>query len=182
MKSNILCHQKGKDALFKTWHAPDRSIFIYMHSDGGSIVCSEKIYPIQKGVLCFVGAGKYHYTMPEAPEVYERSKIFVEPEKMRKIQRLFSQNEAFSKFCEGGFVYCVVEECKQAEVDRIFEELAACPDGEEEATLYSCCIRLAVIINRYRLEQTEIASGFLSRAMEFINSNIFPSLQCSAVS
>ncbi len=173
MQENILCHQKGKDAMFKTWHAPRRNIFIYMHSDGGSIVCSEKIYPIQKGVLCFVGAGKYHYTMPEEPEVYERSKMFIEPEKMRKIQLLFLQNEEFSKFCEGGFVYCIVEESERTKVDQIFEELAACRDDEAEATLCSCCIRLAVLINRYQLEQTESANGFLSRAMEFINSNIF---------
>ena len=173
MKNNIIYHQKGKDELFKTWHASKRNIFIYMHSNGGSIVCSEKIYPIQKGVLCFVGAGKYHYTMPENTETYERSKIFIEPEKMGKIQRLFSQNEDFTKFCEGGFVYCVVDECKQEKINKIYEELAMCEADEEEAVLYSCCIRLAAIINRYQLEQTDSAIGFLSRAMEFINSNIF---------
>ena len=173
MKNNIICHQKGKDAMFKTWHASKRNMFIYMHSDGGSIVCSEKIYPIQKGVLCFVGSGKYHYTMPEDTETYERSKMFIEPEGMGKIQRLFTKNEEFTKFCEGGFVYCVVDECEREKIDNIFDELAACDDGEEEAMLYSCCIRLAVFINRYQLEQTESPVGFLSRAMEFINSNIF---------
>lgn len=39
MKTNIIFHEIGKDPLFKTWHASDHVMIIYMHSSGGSICC-----------------------------------------------------------------------------------------------------------------------------------------------
>ena len=82
MYSRILCHQVGLDKDYKTWHVNNRNMLIYMHSDGGSIVCNEKIYPIKRGMLFFVGSKKYHYTLPDNVDSYERSKVFATNEEM----------------------------------------------------------------------------------------------------
>ena len=92
MNQSITLHEVGKDPHFKIWHAAEMHMFLYTYSDGGNIVCSEKVYPIRNGVLCFVGAGKYHYTMPDEPEHYERSKLFIYPEHRSGIRHHPSAN------------------------------------------------------------------------------------------
>ena len=71
MEERVLFHHIGKDRHFKVWHTLDTGMILYTYTEGGSIVCSEGSYPIHEGTLCFVGAGRYHYTMPDAPVVFK---------------------------------------------------------------------------------------------------------------
>ena len=174
MKSSVICHEIGKDDHFKIWHALDEHMFIYTYSDGGSIVCNEKIYPIKKGTLCFIGAGKYHYTMPDKPENYDRSKLFVMPERLEKILGLMIPENSFRNFSEGSFVYSLIDEDEKPEVERIFEELENSGDSNFfEDVVVSACIKLMIMITQNSTEKTTPAAGALSRAIAYINSNIF---------
>ena len=40
MKERAIVHQRGRDAMFKVWHAADMAKILYTHSNGGSIVCA----------------------------------------------------------------------------------------------------------------------------------------------
>ncbi len=174
MGNNIICHEVGKDDHFKIWHALEEHMFIYTYSDGGSIVCSEKIYPIKKGTLCFIGAGKYHYTMPDSPETYDRSKLFVLPDKLKKILSLMSSENNFSNFSEGGLVYSIIDDAEREAVEHIFDELEKHRDGEYfEDIVVSSCIKLMIMISQNSTEKTANVAGALSRAIAYINSNIF---------
>jgi len=51
MHSEIICHQLGKDPLYKTWHTSPEHLIMYFYSDGGSVVCAEDVFPIKKGSL-----------------------------------------------------------------------------------------------------------------------------------
>ena len=71
---NIILYEVGKDPLYKTWHSQKRNMIIYVHEGEGILVTGEKSYPFRSGTLAFVGADKYHYTMPSDTEKYKRSK------------------------------------------------------------------------------------------------------------
>lgn len=183
MKTNIIFHEIGKDPLFKTWHASDHVMIIYMHSSGGSIVCSEKSYPIKKGVLCFVGAGKYHYTMPDNPDIYDRSKLFVDSSVISKITSLLSISGKLHTFSDDSFVYAHVEEKEQVAVEHIFEELKQYEHNDMyfEMILYSCCTKLLFYLNKYSLETTSSAAGSMNKAIEYINSHIFTDIDIDKI-
>lgn len=172
MDFNIICHEMGKDPLYKTWHASKQPMFIYMHSDGGSIVCSENSYPIQKGTLCFVGAGKYHYTMPDVPTLYDRSKLFVPAVEFDKILEIISVNP--SKFSSETFVYALVDESERNKVEEIFCKIKEYEHDETYGKwiLTSCIIELLAFLNRYSVKIIPATSGVVSKAVEYINSNI----------
>lgn len=172
MKYEIICHELGKDPLYKIWHVSKQPMFIYMHSDGGSIICSENSYPIQKGVLCFVGAGKYHYTMPDIPERYDRSKLFVPADEFDKILEMLSVNS--NKFSSGTFVYALIDESEECKVEEIFRKIKEYEHDETYGKwiLTSGIIELLVFLNRYSFENIPAATGAVGRALEYINGNI----------
>ncbi len=165
----------GREPLYKTWHCNDENMIMYIYSGSGSIVCSEKIYPIKKGVLCFVGAGKYHYTMPDNPNEYERSKIFISGGILNKILNLISDRSETAMFSERSFVYAQLDEKKAAEITAVFDEIKKyekCGDISE-LLLLSGCIKLLAFLKEYSQESTAETTGFIAKAMEYINNNIF---------
>ena len=98
MEERIIYHQRGKDPLYKTWHASKEHLFMYMYSDGGSIVSKEQLFPIKKGALVLIAANTYHYTLPDEPEIYDRSKLTVFPHELDKISELIGENNVFKSF------------------------------------------------------------------------------------
>ena len=187
MDGEIIYHELGKDPMFKIWHASNQAMIIYMYSDGGSIVCSENSYPIKKGVLCFVGAQKYHYTMPDKPHIYDRSKVFILPDKLNKILDMLPYKDNFYSFADNSFVYAQIDEKEQAIVDEIFHEIKSAENDEiySDLILISNVMKLLVFLDKYSLESTASASGLMSKAVEYINNNIFRNINideiCSAI-
>lgn len=183
MNEKIIYHELGKDSMFKTWHASNQPMFIYIYSDGGSIVCSEKAYPMKKGTLCFVGANKYHYTMPDNPENYDRSKIFVSSDKFNKIIDIIPYKSNFRNFTDDSFVYAEIDEKEREMVEGIFKEMKMYENDKSyrDFILFSCCIRLLVMIDKYSLESTQSASGVMSKAIEYINNNIFTDIDIDKI-
>lgn len=182
MDSEVTLHVLGKDPHFKIWHASERHMFLFAYSDGGNIVCSEKVYPICSGTLCFVGAWKYHYTMPNDPQKYERSKLFLFPEQLACVQKALPDLTILQKYTEGGFVYSRVRKEDQQEVEHIFETMAQhqnTPYGD--AILLSCCIRLMILMEQNLEEKVLPESGIIHRAIAYINSNIFRDIDISEI-
>lgn len=179
-------HEIGKDEQFKIWHAIDENMLIYTHSDGGSIVCGERSYPIERGAICFIGEGKYHYTMPDPPERYDRSKLFFSSKLLKRIAELISDGRTFSHFAPGSFVYAKLPEELMAEAEWLYSAINSAElDPYREASEISALIRLLVLIEKYSTESTRGEMDTLGRAVEYINSNIFREIDideiCSAV-
>ena len=77
MKSTLIRNEIGKDPMYKIWHASSCALFLYVHSGTGSVVTKDRSYPIEKNALILIAPGTYHYTMPDAPEEYNRSKLIL---------------------------------------------------------------------------------------------------------
>ena len=187
MKERAIVHQRGRDAMFKVWHAADMAMILYTHSNGGSIVCAEKSYPISPGALCFIGAGKYHYTMPDDSEAYDRSKLFLSSEHLRAIAKLLPTTPLPTPFTDEAFVYAEIPEEARAEVESLFVEVAREERNEthREWLLLSAVCKLLVYLDRYSLESVPRAAGVMSEAIEYINHHLFRELTideiCAAV-
>jgi AraC-like DNA-binding protein len=170
--TNLTYHEIGKDRFFKIWHAGADHLLIYMNTDGGSIVCSEKTYPIKKGVLCFIGAGKYHYTMPDEPEQYERTKLTFDE---GLISSLLDGKSFLSRFSKEAFVYAVIPSELDGEVECLFSEIREAEQDlrYRDVILLHSTLKLLVLLDRYSLESTQPSSGFINKAVEYICANIF---------
>ena len=185
MPTEVIDHQRGRDAMFRVWHASDSALIIYMHSDGGSIVCAEKAYPIQKGTLCFIGAGKYHYTMPDDSETYDRSKLFVEPTHLQAILSAFPKKALSTLFTDEAFVYARIDGSVQGNVEAVFQEAAQSEETDRDLILFASTVKLLGYLERYSLERVPPATGWMSSAIEYINGNLLRELSideiCAAI-
>lgn len=186
MKEQIVCHQLGKDPMYKTWHASREHLFMYFYSDGGSVVCAENVFPIKKGALVFIAADTYHYTMPDNPEEYDRSKLTISQNRMRCLLDLLSEKNRIKNLSNKAIVYSEIDEIEQAEIDCIFNEFSKCPtDDERELVLLACCMKLLVFLNKYCKASSSSVTGIMGEAIDYINKNISLNMDidsiCSAV-
>ena len=165
-------HEIGRDAHFKLWHAlsDEENMIIYFHSDGGSIVSGERVYPIKKGALCFIGAGKYHYTMPSDPSRYDRSKLFFPTKLLRGVLSLISDGKGYSRFTYDSLVYAELPEKIRDDVEAVFSETASGVDGAVEV---SALLRLLHFLEKYSTDSETPVFGALGGALDYINKNIF---------
>lgn len=185
MDISVMCHEVGKDPHYKTWHSSQRNLFMYMHSDGGSLVTGERIFPIKQGGLVFLRAGTHHYTLPDNPSVYDRSKLIIPERIFSKLQAVLGKNQMFSSFFNKSLVYAMVAQEDRNSMDRIFETAACALDESREPILLACLLELVYLLNRYKSESMPTTIGFMGRAIEYIHANIASDIEidtiCSAI-
>ncbi len=173
MKTGIVCHQLGKDPLYKTWHASPDHLIMFFYSAGGSVVCAEEVFPIKKGGLVFIAADTYHYTVPDVPEIYDRSKLNISCNELDKILELLGENNKFKSFFNKAIVYAEIDEEHQKELDCIFNEFLICnTDDERELMLLSSCVKLLFYLDKYFKASTFSVKGVMGKAIEYVNKNI----------
>lgn len=172
-------HEVGRDAHFKLWHAlsDEENMIIYFHSDGGSIVTDERVYPIKSGALCFIGAGKYHYTMPNDPSVYDRSKMFFSSELLHGIVSLATDGKSFSGFTYDSLIYAEIPDTERASVEGTFLEAKEETSGAIEVSAVS---RLLHYIEKYSVN-AEASVGTLGGAIDYINKNLFKDISIDEI-
>lgn len=183
--NSFVYHETGKDGMYKIWHFSEINAIIYMHSDGGNIVFEDKIYPIKKGVLCFIGAKKIHYTMPSQPEKYIRSKLFITREEHLNLLSLFSDKNNFcGLFTEDRAVYAQIPESVQPQVEKLIDSLHECQykDMYFQTKLICSYIELLTYIDRFTNDEKTAPTGFAYTVLEYINSHISENISIDSIS
>lgn len=169
----IFNHQKGRDSLYKIWNASKENMIIFFHSTGGSIVFADATYPIEKGGICFISAGNLHYTMPDNPNEYDRSKIFISVREMKALLESIPRESHFYKlFTEQAAVYAKVSQEEYELIGKIFANLVGrgvCNtlDARVNATFFY----LMVIISDCVIHQIKAPDTFMAKTIEYINSS-----------
>ncbi len=173
MSYTLMYKETGKDIMYKIWHCSNRSMIIYMYSDGGNIVFADKLFPIKRGTLCYIGAKKFHYTMPENPDSYVRSKIFCSSENFENTLKIIQSNFN-NKFGHDNEVCAIVDEDKIEEVENLFDTLNEAINDDQYASAHytSAFIKLLVYIDKYALRSALSPKTFFSSAISYINSNL----------
>lgn len=168
----ILNHQTGRDPLYKIWNSTKEDMIIFFHSTGGSIVFADATYPIEKGALCFVSAGNLHYTMPDNPSEYDRSKIFISVREMKALLCAVPSESSFYKlFTEQAAVYAKVPQEEYELLEKIFLNAGnQLLNGSFEARIGSAFFYLMATISNYVTHQIKPQDTFMARTIEYINS------------
>ena len=166
MQISGIYRQKGKDSLFKIWHASGEHILLYFYSDDGNVVSNDAVYETRQGMLCFISADCYHYTVTDHPESYERSKLIFSEDFFRKLQD-FTGDDRFNQRFSGILCAQLPPELWQ-EADRLFREVS-----ENTGSLaVSGLLKLLVWTDRYAWEGHPLSKGFAAGAMSYINCHI----------
>ena len=168
----IINNEVGRDALYKIWNSTDENMIIYFSSSGGSIVYQDAIYPMESGSLCFIKEGKQHYTMPDNPADYVRSKIFLSDKNMRSLLSSLASESAFSKlFSENSVVYAKIPESERGGVEKEFKLAAErCALGRCEGVA-SAFFSLMCVLSEHAVHHIKSPDGFMGKAIEYVNEN-----------
>ena len=173
MSYTLMHKEKGKDMMYKIWHCSNRPMIIYTYSDGGSVVFADKLFPIKRGTLCYIGANKFHYTMPDNPNTYVRSKIFCSNETFEKTLELV-KSSFNNKFGPDNEVCAIVDEDKIEEIENLFDTLNEnlTDDKYSSAHYVSAFIKLLIYIDKYSQKSAPLPKTFFSSAITYINTNL----------
>ncbi|MBQ9131438.1 MAG: helix-turn-helix transcriptional regulator [Clostridia bacterium] len=166
----IMHHEIGRDALYKIWNTIPGAMIIYIYTEGGNIVFADQIFPMKKGTLCFIGPDTPHYTMPDIPARYDRSKIFLSFEAVRHLLNALPADGGMQRlFLGNSVIYAQIPPELQEEVERVFAQAAAGrKEGLEE--LVACSFfQLMVYLKKYTVQPMGSPDDFLFRAVEYIN-------------
>lgn len=175
MNNNLYIHQIGIDPYYKTWHASGRSMIMYMHTDGGSIVSTQQNYPIKKGGLCFIGGNHFHYTLPDDPACYDRSKIFLPDDVLDKLLLLFPEElQMHTVFSPNALIYTQPQEADQQYVEQILDTIQRYENDRHylDPILKSGYMSLLVCLHKNQTEVTAASSDIIQKAVEYINQHI----------
>lgn len=182
MNEKIIYRQCGKDSLYKIWHTSKEHLFIYFYSEGGNVVSNEQVFPIKKGSLMFISADTYHYTMPDNPDNYERSKLWILQNEFTELLNILEKDINLNIFLNKAIIYAEIDEKDQKAVERIFTEISACDAYEErELLIFSGCIKLILYLKKYFKESTVSVAGSMSKAVDYINKNISSEIDINSV-
>lgn len=184
MNDNVLIHQIGMDGYYKTWHASGRSMIMYMHTDGGSIVSTQQNYPIKKGGLCFIGGNHFHYTLPDDPNCYDRSKLFLSDEMLDKLLSLFPEElQMRNVFHPGALIYTQLGEADQQHAEQILESIRRHEDDRHylDPVLKSGYMSLLVCLHKNQIQITAQPSDIIQQAVEYINQHVSEDISMDAI-
>ena len=183
MKGSVMYRQYGRDALYKTWHTSPQHSILYFYSDGGSIVFNDRIYTIRRGTLIFFVSGCYHYTMPDHPERYERSKLFLAPEDWDAVLAPFAELAPMKKFSSRSVVYAQIPEEFQGEIDRLFVQIrdAGAFHGTAPLVFSGVLLQLIAYLDKFAVESLPAPSDFTTKGLDYINRHIAEDLTVEAI-
>ena len=165
MSDNFIYAQKGKDKYYNIWHTTNKNMILLVNSGDGKLVCEDKIYPMRKGSIFFVGANKLHYTLPDDTKKYERSKIFID-EDMSKILK------SFIPVNSDGFLCALLDETSLKKAEYEFEWLKENYLGQHSsAAVLKVFLSLMILIDKNSVNPIKETGDPIVRAIEYISQN-----------
>lgn len=173
--SSLIYKQVGRDNHYKIWHTPEQNMFILIQSGNGSVVFGDKSYPMKRGTLCFIGEQKYHYTFPDAPDEYIRSKLFVSTEELDRVASLLSCSpELCNMLGENHMMVAALSERGLKKAENIFKELSEIPADAVcfQAKIYSSVLELISLLSQNNSEKAPCHFDNIQAAVEYINLHI----------
>lgn len=182
---DIAVNQKGKDNFYKIWHTPQKNTFLFIEAGKGSIVFRDKSYPMQSGVLCYIGKNKYHYTFPTKPMEYTRSKLFLESNIMDSLTHVLGNYPNFTElFNEDAIIFSILGENDKNAVRDIFDTLNSLSEDSKyiQAEISSAAIRLMIILTKNAITEARPEPNSLQTVINFINQHISEDISIDKIS
>ena len=184
MNSNLYLHQIGMDPYYKTWHASGCAMLLYLRTDGGSIVSTRQNYPIQKGSLCFIGGNHFHYTLPDDPAGYERTKLFLPTDVLDKLLSLFPDElQMQTVFAPNSLVYTQLSPEDQLYVEHVLDNIRQYQNNARylDPIVKSGYLSLLVCLHKNKEAFPAVKSDMIQKAVEYINQHIAENIRIDTI-
>lgn len=184
MNISIIYKQTGKDKMYKTWHSHnDEVMLLYSYMDNGYIVSHDSVFPLKKGTLCFIPNGVSHYTLPDNPNDYIRTKIFVSLKQVKNLLPL-CPDSWLSAILNSNKVICVdIPTISQDSVENILSDASSKNSEFIQTILLSCVLRLFAFIKEYSTDIiTKPTSDNITKAIAYINDHIYDDVSIEDIS
>ncbi len=121
-------HERGRDPLYRIWNCVDGNMILYVHEGDGNFVFQDRMYPLTPGALCLVGEDIPHYTVPDEPARYDRSKLILAAETVSGLLELLPAENGFRRlFFSRGAVYALIPPEEREQVEALFSAAAEHP-------------------------------------------------------
>ena len=183
---HLILHEKGKDKFYNTWHTQDGNLFIFVESGDGSIVTRDKSYHMKCGTLCYIGKGKYHYTLPEKPDEYVRSKLMLTDSLFETLMSaLVSLSSDFSDLIgEERVTVAALSGEEYTRVMNIFRCLGRLSDRDNycRSEMMSAALQLSIILAKNQNVTPQTNFGALHLAVNYINEHITEDISIDKIS
>ncbi len=168
-------HELGRDPLYKIWNSSSKNFIIFTYTSGGRFVFQDKVFAMERGSLCFIKSGTFHYTVPETPEKYDRSKIYLSNEHFNKILALSSIDTEFSKTFSGEVAYAKVPENEICAIEELFNRANKAIE-KDKAEFLSCYFALLSAVKKHSVKKYESVKAYalkdcVSIAIDYVNKN-----------
>lgn len=173
---NSIFHQVGWDVKYREWHTNEDNMIMYIHHGDGAVVCGDEQFAISEGALLFIGLRKYHYTMPETYDLYDRSKILISAEEFSRILNSLADSSLWKDiFTSDSLVYAVIPEEERPVVESLYEEIRrfSTDKNYSDIVFISCVMKLLFYLHKNILENVSPSYGSIYKAIAYINENIF---------
>lgn len=169
----IIYRQIGRDPLYKTWHTMHEPMLYYVHRGTGSIVFRDAILPIEEGTLCFVGEGKMLFTMPDDPDRYRRTKLFLTGDEWQALLNAIPAQSEFGRlFRENGVIYARIPPEARANAEAIMQHAAAfLSDTPCPASFLSDYLQMTLLLRQYRTAHIVSRGGVIEQAIVYIHTH-----------
>lgn len=166
----VIHHEVGKDPLYKQWHFADSMMILYVYTDGGSIVFRNGVYPLKRGTLCMVKPGTQLYTVPEAPELYDRSKLFICQETMRELLRLLPGSCSVHRlFSDSAVLYAQLPPEDQSRAEQLYAQAQQSLCGDAPELFLSSLLQIMNLLKNRLCKKLQMPEDFVSRTLTYIN-------------
>jgi AraC-like DNA-binding protein len=159
-------------------------MIMFVHSGSGSIVAQEQNYPLTPGCLCVVGSSRFYYTLPDCPDKYDRSKVFLSNAELDRVLELFPDVlQVKERFAPNSLVYAQVPPSAVRQIDAIFDDLALYEDRGyyHDALVTSHYIKLLILLHEYATNTVFPVFGMVQKATEYINAHIYEHLSIDEI-
>ncbi len=167
--AEIIRHEIGRDSMYKVWHKSASNMLLYVHEGIGSIISTDHIYPLRKGVLCFVGSQVDHHTLPDLSYTYDRSKVFISDTLLMQLSSVLGMAFSPHKLIFG-------------EIDEDVEQIFAWMEQYGPAGGY---LQLLSMLTKHTNTGTFVARSSVERAIVYIQEHILEPISideiCAAI-
>ncbi len=178
----IIHRQVGWDPMYMRWHYMN-GMLLYCYRGSGSIVFPDENWPLEDGVLCWLGTGQFHYTMPSDPAIYDRSKLIVENAARRAMLSVLPGNSDFVRlYTQNAAVWSKLEGEARKEAEKAFD--AAADAFEHNRPEYGClqALSLMILLSENVGRTLAIPDASLVGAVHYIHENFGEPLTLDKIS
>lgn len=186
----IKYHAVGYDDLSRRRHTHvGNHELLLCHSDGGSMLIGDSLYPLEKSTLFIINADYIHCSIPEDPARYERSVVMFNTNYICSVLAMLGITDMLGGLLpsRGGLRIALSDEDGRF-VDECFGKMSECFDG---ASIYKRAVITHYIMTvLLRLSEGGFAgtapgqgdSRMISRILAYISENIASDVSADRIS